>query len=141
MGTVGWLVDGAAIMNQVALMGTSYGPYSRAMVRICKEESFHQRQGYEILLTLCNGTPEQKAMAQDFCDSLSYEVGRSYIKVITGRKGSGRSVHSFVCLRDLGKFTKGDILKAAGWSAPAKNFARGNTMARTFQNVRWMGAM
>lgn len=65
MGTVGWLVDGAAIMNQVALMGTSYGPYARAMVRICKEESFHQRQGYEILLTLCNGTPEQKEMAQD----------------------------------------------------------------------------
>lgn len=65
MGTIGWLVDGAAIMNQVALMGTSYGPYSRAMVRICKEESFHQRQGYEILLTLCNGTPEQKEMAQD----------------------------------------------------------------------------
>lgn len=65
MGTIGWLVDGAAIMNQVALMGTSYGPYARAMVRICKEESFHQRQGYEILLTLCNGTPEQKAMAQD----------------------------------------------------------------------------
>ncbi|MFM2213638.1 MAG: hypothetical protein RL427_901 [Bacteroidota bacterium] len=65
MGAVGWLVDGAAIMNQVALMGTSYGPYARAMVRICKEESFHQRQGYEILLTLCNGTPEQKAMAQD----------------------------------------------------------------------------
>ncbi|MBU3682183.1 MAG: 1,2-phenylacetyl-CoA epoxidase subunit A [Flavobacterium sp.] len=65
MGTIGWLVDGAAIMNQVALMGTSYGPYSRAMVRICKEESFHQRQGFEILLTLCNGTSEQKAMAQD----------------------------------------------------------------------------
>jgi ring-1,2-phenylacetyl-CoA epoxidase subunit PaaA len=65
MGTVGWLVDGAAIMNQVALMGTSYGPYARAMVRICKEESFHQRQGFEILLTLCNGTLEQKAMAQD----------------------------------------------------------------------------
>jgi ring-1,2-phenylacetyl-CoA epoxidase subunit PaaA len=65
MGAVGWLVDGAAIMNQVALMGTSYGPYARAMVRICKEESFHQRQGYEILLTLCNGTPEQKEMAQD----------------------------------------------------------------------------
>lgn len=65
MGAVGWLVDGAAIMNQVALMGTSYGPYARAMVRICKEESFHQRQGYEILLTLSNGTQEQKAMAQD----------------------------------------------------------------------------
>ncbi len=65
MGTIGWLVDGAAIMNQVALMGTSYGPYSRAMVRICKEESFHQRQGYSILLTMANGTPEQKAMVQD----------------------------------------------------------------------------
>jgi hypothetical protein len=88
-----------------------------------------------------NPSEIQKAMAQEFCDSLSYEVGRSYIKVITGRAGSGRSVHSFVCLRDMGKFTKGDILKAAGWSAPAKNFARGNTMARTFQNIRWMGAM
>ncbi len=65
MGTVGWLVDGAAIMNQVPLCRCSYGPYARAMVRVCKEESFHQRQGYEILLTLCNGTPEQKAMAQD----------------------------------------------------------------------------
>jgi ABC-type branched-subunit amino acid transport system ATPase component len=88
-----------------------------------------------------NPSEIQKAMAQEFCDSLSYEVGRSYIKVITGRAGSGRSVHSFVCLRDMGKFTKGDILKAAGWSAPAKNFARGNTMARTFQNIRWTGAM
>ena len=65
IGAIGWLVDGAAIMNQVALCRCSYGPYSRAMVRICKEESFHQRQGYEILLTLCKGTAEQKAMAQD----------------------------------------------------------------------------
>ncbi len=65
MGAIGWLVDGAAIINQVALTTTSFGPYARAMVRICKEESFHQRQGYEILLTLCNGNPEQKAMAQD----------------------------------------------------------------------------
>lgn len=65
MGAVGWLVDGAAIINQVALINTSFGPYARAMVRICKEESFHQRQGYEILLTLCNGTREQKEMAQD----------------------------------------------------------------------------
>ena len=65
MGAIGWLVDGAAIMNQVALQRTSYGPYARAMVRICKEESFHQRQGYEILLTLCRGTEEQKQMAQD----------------------------------------------------------------------------
>jgi ring-1,2-phenylacetyl-CoA epoxidase subunit PaaA len=65
MGAIGWLVDGAAIMNQVALCRCSYGPYARAMVRICKEESFHQRQGYEILLTLANGTPEQKALCQD----------------------------------------------------------------------------
>ena len=65
MGTVGWLVDGAAIMNQVPLCRCSYGPYARAMVRVCKEESFHQRQGYEIITTLAKGTPEQKAMAQD----------------------------------------------------------------------------
>ena len=65
MGAIGWLVDGAAIMNQVMLQKTSYGPYSRAMVRICKEESFHQRQGYEIMSVLAAGTPEQKAMAQD----------------------------------------------------------------------------
>ncbi|MEZ4874693.1 MAG: 1,2-phenylacetyl-CoA epoxidase subunit PaaA [Flavobacteriaceae bacterium] len=65
IGAIGWLVDGAAIINQVALCNTSFGPYARAMVRICKEESFHQRQGYEIMLTLCKGTLEQKAMAQD----------------------------------------------------------------------------
>lgn len=65
IGAIGWLVDGAAIMNQVALCRTSYGPYARAMVKICKEESFHQRQGYESLMKLCNGTPQQKAMAQD----------------------------------------------------------------------------
>lgn len=65
IGSIGWLVDGAAIMNQVMLTRTSYGPYARAMVRICKEESFHQRQGYEILLSLCRGTEQQKAMAQD----------------------------------------------------------------------------
>ncbi len=65
MGAIGWLVDGAAIMNQTMLAKGSYGPYSRAMVRICKEESFHNRQGYEIMLAMANGTPEQKAMAQD----------------------------------------------------------------------------
>jgi ring-1,2-phenylacetyl-CoA epoxidase subunit PaaA len=65
IGAIGWLVDGAAIMNQTMLAKGSYGPYSRAMVRICKEESFHNRQGYEIMLTLSKGTPEQKAMAQD----------------------------------------------------------------------------
>jgi ring-1,2-phenylacetyl-CoA epoxidase subunit PaaA len=65
MGAIGWLVDGAAIMNQVPICRCSYGPYARAMIRICKEESFHQRQGFEIMLTLSRGTPEQKAMAQD----------------------------------------------------------------------------
>ncbi|MEA1013839.1 1,2-phenylacetyl-CoA epoxidase subunit PaaA [Sphingosinicella sp. LY1275] len=65
MGAIGWLVDGAAIMNQVPLQRTSYGPYARAMVRVCKEESFHQRQGYEIMMHLAAGTAEQKRMAQD----------------------------------------------------------------------------
>ncbi len=65
VGAIGWLVDGAAIMNQVMLQRSSYGPYSRAMVRICKEESFHQRQGYEIMTQLSFGTSEQKEMAQD----------------------------------------------------------------------------
>jgi ring-1,2-phenylacetyl-CoA epoxidase subunit PaaA len=68
MGAIGWLVDGAAITNQVMLTRCSYGPYARAMVRICKEESFHQRQGYELLIRLCNGSPEQRAMAQDALD-------------------------------------------------------------------------
>lgn len=65
IGAIGWLVDGAAIVNQVSLQRTSFGPYARAMVRICKEESFHQRQGYELLVDLCKGSKEQKQMAQD----------------------------------------------------------------------------
>src|SRR5436305_3055606 len=65
IGAIGWLVDGAAIMNQIPICRCSYGPYARAMVRICKEESFHQRQGFEIMLTLSRGTEAQKAMAQD----------------------------------------------------------------------------
>ncbi len=65
MGVIGWLVDGAAIMNQVPLCRSSFGPYARAMVRVCKEESFHQRQGFEILLTLSKGTEAQRNMAQD----------------------------------------------------------------------------
>src|SRR5881392_76894 len=68
IGAIGWLVDGAAIMNQIPLCRCSYGPYARAMIRICKEESFHQRQGYEIMLTLTRGSEEQKAMAQDALD-------------------------------------------------------------------------
>ncbi|GAA5177453.1 1,2-phenylacetyl-CoA epoxidase subunit A [Rugosimonospora acidiphila] len=72
VGAIGWLVDGAAIVNQVPLCRCSYGPYARAMIRICKEESFHQRQGYEILHTLAHGTPEQKVMAQDAVDRWWY---------------------------------------------------------------------
>ena len=68
VGAIGWLVDGAAIMNQVPLCRCSFGPYARAMVRICKEESFHQRQGYQIMLTLAEGTDEQRRMAQDALD-------------------------------------------------------------------------
>ncbi|MCA1325201.1 1,2-phenylacetyl-CoA epoxidase subunit PaaA [Herbaspirillum sp. alder98] len=65
MGAIGWLVDGSAIINQIPLCRCSYGPYARAMVRVCKEESFHARQGYDIMMALCRGTPEQKQMAQD----------------------------------------------------------------------------
>jgi ring-1,2-phenylacetyl-CoA epoxidase subunit PaaA len=65
IGAIGWLVDGSAIMNQIPLCRCSYGPYSRAMIRVCKEEAFHMRQGYDIMIALCKGTPEQKAMAQD----------------------------------------------------------------------------
>ena len=65
IGAIGWLVDGAAIMNQIPLCRCSYGPYSRAMIRVCKEEAFHMRQGYDLMMALCRGTAEQKAMAQD----------------------------------------------------------------------------
>jgi len=68
IGAIGWLVDGSAIINQIPLCRCSYGPYARAMVRVCKEESFHARQGYDIMMALCRGTPEQKRMAQDALD-------------------------------------------------------------------------
>jgi ring-1,2-phenylacetyl-CoA epoxidase subunit PaaA len=68
IGAIGWLVDGAAIMNQIPLCRCSYGPYARAMIRVCKEESFHQRQGFEIMVTLSHGSEEQKAMAQSALD-------------------------------------------------------------------------
>ncbi len=72
MGAVGWLVDGAAIMNQVPLQRTSYGPYARAMVRICKEESFHQRQGFHVMMAMVKGTKDQKRMAQDALNRFWY---------------------------------------------------------------------
>ena len=68
IGTIGWLVDGAAIVNQIPLCRCSFGPYARAMIRICKEESFHQRQGFEIVMTLMKGTPAQRRMAQESVD-------------------------------------------------------------------------
>ena len=68
VGAIGWLVDGAAIMNQIPLCRCSYGPYARAMILVCKEESFHQRQGYDIMVAMCRGTAEQRAMAQDALD-------------------------------------------------------------------------
>src|SRR5260370_8562722 len=71
IGAIGWLVDGAAIMNQIPLCRCSYGPYARAMIRVCKEESFHQRQGFEIMMTLARGSEEQKPMAQNSPDPCS----------------------------------------------------------------------
>ncbi len=88
IGAIGWLVDGAAIMNQIALCRCSYGPYARAMIRICKEESFHQRQGYEIMLTLCNGTEEQKQLAQDALDRYWWPA------LMMFGPSEGESVHS-----------------------------------------------
>ena len=88
IGAIGWLVDGAAIMNQIPLCRCSYGPYARAMVRICKEESFHQRQGYDIMLALCRGTPAQKAMAQDALNRWWWPV------VMMFGPGDAESVHS-----------------------------------------------
>jgi ring-1,2-phenylacetyl-CoA epoxidase subunit PaaA len=88
MGAIGWLVDGAAIMNQIPLCRCSYGPYARAMIRICKEESFHQRQGYDIMLSLCRGTPAQKAMAQDALDRWWWPV------VMMFGPGDAESTHS-----------------------------------------------
>ncbi len=88
IGAVGWLVDGAAIVNQVALQRTSYGPYSRAMVRICKEESFHARQGYHAIMKMAFGTPEQKAMAQNAVDRLWFPA------IMMFGPPDGKSVHS-----------------------------------------------
>lgn len=80
-------------------------------------------------------SPYRDEFIADFNAGLRVEVGSKFIKVV-----SNGSAHSFICLRDMGKFTKGDILKAASWAAPAKNFPRGNTMSRNFGFVRWTGA-
>jgi ring-1,2-phenylacetyl-CoA epoxidase subunit PaaA len=93
IGTVGWLVDGAAIMNQIPLCRCSYGPYARAMIRICKEESFHQRQGFEIMVTLCQGSAEQQAMAQDALNRWWWPV------LMMFGPPDGESQHSDVSMR------------------------------------------
>ena len=81
-------------------------------------------------------TDVRERMTEEFQKSVRFEQGSKYIKVI-----AGTSVHSFICLKDNGKFKKGDILKAAGWSSPARNFARGNVIAKQFGQTRWTGAM
>ncbi|MEM1234768.1 MAG: 1,2-phenylacetyl-CoA epoxidase subunit PaaA [Pseudomonadota bacterium] len=105
MGAVGWLVDGAAIMNQVPLQRTSYGPYARAMVRICKEESFHQRQGYHLLLKLMEGTPAQKAMCQDALDRIWYPA------LMMFGPSDKNSVHSEQSMRWKIKMNSNDELR------------------------------
>ena len=86
------------------------------------------------------GNETRERMAQQYADGLTVVYGSKYAKVIMRSGTQGQSVHSFVCMCDMGKFTKGDILKAAGWAAPAKNFERGNTMARRFGAIGWAGA-
>ncbi|MGH8828664.1 MAG: 1,2-phenylacetyl-CoA epoxidase subunit PaaA, partial [Jiangellaceae bacterium] len=101
VGAIGWLVDGAAITNQVPLTRCSYGPYGRAMVRVCKEESFHQRQGFEALLALTRGTPEQKAIAQDALDRWWYPSLAMFGPPDTGADATGdkKSTHTEQSMR------------------------------------------
>jgi hypothetical protein len=94
------------------------------------------RQDYAQWMTLDGMSPVRERMIREF--TVEVEPGTKYLKVITGN-GDSRSVHSFICLTDMGKFTKGDVLKAAGWKAPARNFARANLFQADFSKVRWTG--
>src|SRR4029078_12878737 len=105
IGAIGWLVDGAAIMNQIPLCRCSFGPYSRAMIRICKEESFHQRQGFDIMMSLCKGSAEQKAMAQD---ALEGGCGPSFMRF---GPPDAQSVHSAQSARWKIKLLSNDELR------------------------------
>jgi ring-1,2-phenylacetyl-CoA epoxidase subunit PaaA len=105
IGAVGWLVDGAAIMNQVPLQRTSFGPYSRAMVRICKEESFHQRQGFDIMMKMAQGTPEQRGMAQDALNRFWYP------SLMMFGPSDADSVHSTQSMRWKIKIDSNDALR------------------------------
>lgn len=87
-----------------------------------------------------NGDRIREEMYNEFCDGLDYEVGSKYLKIVKRHRG-GCSVHSFICLKDTNKFKKGDILMAASFKAPATNFARGNLLEKTFDRIRWTGAM
>ena len=105
IGAIGWLVDGAAIMNQVPLQRTSYGPYARAMVRICKEESFHQRQGYDIMMKMAFGSSAQKAMAQDALNRFWYP------SLMMFGPSDKESVHSAQSMRWKIKINSNDELR------------------------------
>lgn len=105
VGAIGWLVDGAAIMNQIPICRCSYGPYARAMIRICKEESFHQRQGFDIMLTLARGTPEQKQMAQDALNRWWWPA------VMMFGPSDAESVHSVQSMRWKIKLASNDELR------------------------------
>ncbi len=105
IGAIGWLVDGAAIMNQVPLQRSSYGPYSRAMIRICKEESFHQRQGYSIMMKMANGSSAQRHMAQDALNRFWYP------SLMMFGPGDGDSVHSAQSMAWRIKISSNDELR------------------------------
>jgi hypothetical protein len=96
----------------------------------------HIKNDYSKWSDACDrGRGVRLEMTEEFCRSLRFEVGSKYIKVITGT-----SVHSFICLKDTDKFKQGDILKAATWASPARNFSRGNLLTRNFVGIRWTGA-
>lgn len=130
IGAVGWLVDGAAIMNQVPLQRTSYGPYSRAMIRICKEESFHQRQGFDIMMKMAFGTPAQKAMAQDALNRFWYP------SLMMFGPSDKDSVHSAKSIRWKIKINTNDELrqKFVDQTAPQARYL-GLTVPD--ENLRW----
>ncbi len=129
IGVIGWLVDGAAIVNQVALCRASYGPYARAMVKICKEESFHQRQGYEAVMAMAKGSEQQKAMLQDAINRFWWPVLMMFGPSDTDSPHSAQSMawkikrHSNDELRQ--KFVDNTVpqLEALGMSAPDANLA------------------
>jgi len=130
MGAVGWLVDGAAIMNQVPLQRTSFGPYARAMIRVCKEESFHQRQGFDIMMKMAKGAPSQKKMAQDALNRFWYPA------LMMFGPSDKDSVHSAQSMRWKIKMNTNDELrqKFVDATAPQADFL-GLTIPD--DNLRW----